>query len=196
MRSSHEKQSLSSASNRLGSQITMSNLSVSTPTSGSSTPTREQQRTQPAARVRQATVALLVAPFGDILVALPMNQVQKVLKSPQIFRSQPGDRNFLGILHFEDREAITIDLHQRVYGGPNPKPENFVAILQAASGSYYGIAFAALPAMVTAAADQLRSLPPEFRDRDALGIASHVAQVTLNGQAQTIFLLDLQQILL
>jgi hypothetical protein len=39
----------------------------------------------------------------------------------------------------------------------------------------------------------LHPLPSDYRDRDTLGIASHVISMEYNGEQTTIFLLDMQE---
>jgi hypothetical protein len=47
--------------------------------------------------------------------------------------------------------------------------------------------------MLTVPLTELRPIPEDYRKRDPLGIASHIASITQQGETQTIFLVDLTQ---
>jgi chemotaxis signal transduction protein len=135
-----------------------------------------------------SALSMLVAPFGNLCIAVPMAGVQKVIRTPEIFKS--GERS-LGVAHFEAREVIVVDLHQKIYGSANPQYERYVVVTEISSGQLYGILCTKLPTLITVPWTELRPLPEEYRKRDPLGIASHVASIVQNGEAQTIFLVDL-----
>jgi len=129
--------------------------------------------TKAAARPKEETLPVLVFPFKDLHLALRLEGVQKVIRKPEIFRS--GQKP-LGMAHFEDQEAIVIDLHQKIYGCPNSQPEGHLVIVRSES-QFYGIPVATLPTMMAIGVSTLRPLPAEYRDRDTLGIASHIATI-------------------
>jgi chemotaxis signal transduction protein len=134
------------------------------------------------------TLSMLVAPFGNLCLAVPMAGVQKVIRTPEIFKS--GARS-LGVAHFEEREVIVVDLHQKIYGSANPQYEKYVVVTEISSGQLYGVLCTKLPTLLTLPWTELRPLPEDYRKRDPLGIASHVASIIQNGEPQTVFLVDL-----
>jgi chemotaxis signal transduction protein len=134
------------------------------------------------------TISMLVAPFGNLSLAVSMVGVQKVIRTPEIFKS--GERS-LGMARFEGREVIVVDLHQKIYGAANPQYEKYVIVTEIPNGQLYGILCTKLPTLVTVPWEELRPLPEDYRKRDPLGIASHVASIAHNGNTQTIFLVDL-----
>jgi chemotaxis signal transduction protein len=136
----------------------------------------------------QTTLSILVAPFGNLALAVSMAGVQKVIRTPEIYKS--GERS-LGVARFEEREVIVVDLHQKIYGTANPQYEKYVIVTEIPSGQLYGILCTQLPTLVTLPLEELRPLPEDYRKRDPLGIASHVAAIAHNGGTQTIFLVDL-----
>jgi chemotaxis signal transduction protein len=136
----------------------------------------------------QSTLSMLVAPFGNLALAVSMAGVQKVIRTPEIFKS--GVRS-LGVARFEEREVIVVDLHQKIYGSANPQYEKYVIVTEVVSGQLYGILCTQLPTLVTLPWEELRPLPEDYRRRDPLGIASHVASIAHHGTTQTIFLVDL-----
>jgi chemotaxis signal transduction protein len=137
-----------------------------------------------------AALSVLIAPFGNLFLAVPMTGVQKVIRTPEIFKS--GARS-LGVAHFEGRDVIVVDLHQKIYGSPNPQYEKYVIVTEIPSGHLYGVLATHLPTLVTLPCAELRPLPEEYRQRDPLGIASHVASIVHNGETQTVFLVDLEE---
>jgi chemotaxis signal transduction protein len=169
-------------------------------------PTCAMRLTKAAARPKEETLQVLVFPFKDLHLALRLEGVQKVIRKPEIFRS--GQKS-LGMAHFEDQEAIVIDLHQRIYGHPNLQPESHLVIAKSVMAKsvitelepqLYGILVATLPTMMAIGVSALRPLPAEYRDRDPLGIASHIATIQQHAAPQnvapqstgskTLFLLD------
>jgi purine-binding chemotaxis protein CheW len=145
-----------------------------------------------------AALSVLIAPFGNLFLAVPMTGVQKVIRTPEIFKS--GARTHagispsaLGVAHFEERDVIVVDLHQKIYGSPNPQSEKYVIVTEIPSGHLYGVLATHLPTLITIPPTSLRPLPEEYRQRDPLGIASHVASIIYNGATQTVFLVDLEE---
>lgn len=114
-----------------------------------------------------------------------MAGVVKVIRTPEIFKS--GQRA-LGIAHFEGREVVVVDLHQKIYGSTNVQYEKYVVITEVAD-QLYGILVTQLPTLVTIPWTELKPLPAEYRQRDPLGIASHVASIAQG----TVFLVDLAE---
>lgn len=147
--------------------------------------------TKTAVKPKEATLQILVFPFKDLHLALRLEGVQKVIQTPEIFRS---GQKLLGVTHFENREAIVIDLHQKIYGCPNPQPESHLVITQASDHQLYGIPVTMLPTLIRVAVSSLHPLPTEYRDRDTLGIASHITTLSQGTAIQTLFLLDPAQL--
>jgi chemotaxis signal transduction protein len=147
--------------------------------------TNRSNPTQKAAP-KEARLQVLVAPFKDLRLALRLEGIQKVIRMPEIFKS--GEKS-LGVAHIGDREAIVVDLHQKIYGCPNSQPERYLVVVQAGD-RLYGIPVTTLPTIMMIPASALHDLPLEYRDRDSLGIASHVATLPHGTETKTLFLLD------
>jgi chemotaxis signal transduction protein len=144
------------------------------------------------AKPQETMVQILVAPFKHLQMAVKLESVRKVIRTPEIFKS--GEKPF-GIAHFEENEVMIVDLYQKIYARSNPESEGYLIILQSDDYQLYGVPVTMLPTMKVISSALLRPLPSDYRDRDALGIASHVVTITQNSQTQTIFLLDLQLLL-
>jgi chemotaxis signal transduction protein len=134
---------------------------------------------------------LLVVPLRDLQLALPLTTVQKVMQMPAVFHS---DNPWLGVSPIADLSIIVLDLHQKLYGCPNPTPEDHLMLLQSIDGRSFGIPVSTVPAVVTVPTAAIQPLSADYRDRDALGIASHFIEINQTNNAQTLFLLDMARI--
>jgi chemotaxis signal transduction protein len=141
---------------------------------------------KPSRNVNQDTLQVLVVPCQNLWLALQIEKVQKVIRIPEIYQ---GGEKTLGLAHFGDREAIIIDLHQKIYHIPNPGIERYLIVLQA-HDHLFGIPAILLPTLIRIPKTELKPLPAEYRDRDTLGIASHLISIERGEQTQTLFVLD------
>lgn len=137
--------------------------------------------------VKPSTLRVLVAPCNTLHLALRMEGVQKVIRMPEVYKS--GQKT-LGLAQFDHQEAIIIDLHQQIYGCPNPEPERYVIVVQATGDRLFGIPVTTLPIMRAVPEASLKPLPPDYRQHDTLGIASHLITLETGPDQQTMFLLD------
>lgn len=138
-------------------------------------------------KTRQPTVAALVMPFKDLFLATPVGDVRKVIRMPEIYKS--GQKT-LGLTHFGDREAIVVDLHQKIYQCPNPQFEKYLVVIQAEGDRLFGIPATTLPTLMHLPQAEFKELPAAYREFDTLGIASHLVTLETGHHTQTIFLLD------
>ena len=143
--------------------------------------------TQITAKPKEATLQILVMPLQDLQLALRLEGIYKVIRMPEIFKS---GRKALGVAHFEGEEAIVIDLHQKIYDCPNPQVEPYLILVLSSAQRLYSIPAPSLPSLVTIPVSTLKPLPADYRDRDTLGIASHIATVGQGTETRTFFLLD------
>jgi chemotaxis signal transduction protein len=144
------------------------------------------------AKPREACLPVLVTAFDTLNLALPMTGVQKVTHLPTVFRS--GD-TLMGVGYVDDREIIVVDLHYHLYGQTYPHQQGYLVKLQRPDGNIYGILVATLPVMADIPLSSLRTLPADYRNREALGIASHVAAIAPNQPEITVFLMDFAKII-
>lgn len=142
---------------------------------------------QTTPKARPATLSVLVMPFQHLWLATPVADIRKVIRMPEIYKS--GQKT-LGLAHFGDREAIVIDLHQKIYACPNPQRETHLVVIQAHSDRLFGIPATTLPTLMHLPQAELKAIPADYRNADTLGIASHLVTLAKDNQSQTIFLLD------
>jgi purine-binding chemotaxis protein CheW len=138
-----------------------------------------------------ATLPVLIITLRNLNLAIRMEGVKKVIPLPPIFRSSHG---FLGVANLESQGVIVIDLYQKIYGTPHPEHQGYLITLQAGGDLLYGIPSLTLPVMARIPTEGLHPLSPDYRDRDALGIASHLISMEHGGEQRTIFLVDMAKI--
>ncbi len=136
-------------------------------------------------------VKALVVTIQDLKLAIPLAMVLKVIRTPNIFKS--GDK-WMGITQSDQEGLLVLDLYRKIYGKDNPQPAEHLVVVRGPD-RMMGIPVAALPSMVSFAADRLQPLPPDYRDRDTLGVASHLAVLQQGTQTETLFLLDPDRLL-
>ena len=130
--------------------------------------------------------------MGNLNLAMGINRVVRIIPLPKIHRS--GDK-LLGMTTYEEQEVLVIDLHKRIYGQEIDISKGFLVIF-AGKNSLYGITIATLPNVEDVPVSMVQPLPREYRDRDTLGIASHMMQASIKkSEPQTVFLLDSELLL-
>ncbi len=141
---------------------------------------------------KEETLKFLIFTMADLSLAIGIESVVRIIPLPKIHRS--GDK-LLGIASYEDQEVLVIDLYKRIYGQELNLTKGFLVIF-AGQNSLYGITIATLPNVENVPVNSLQPVPPAYRARDTLGIASHTMQVSIKKSApQTVFLLDSELLL-
>ncbi|MDX1977993.1 MAG: chemotaxis protein CheW [Pseudanabaenaceae cyanobacterium bins.68] len=139
-----------------------------------------------SSKVKQAKTKIMVFPMGELFFGTRLEQVLRVVAMPNVFKS--GEK-LLGIANFEDQEVVVVDLYQKVFGQPLPKRQGFLLIL-GGKANLYGLTVPNLPILREIPIADLHALPANYRDRDSLGVASHMFQIPEKEIPQTVFLLD------
>ncbi len=137
---------------------------------------------------RTPVLKVLVLPIHTLHVALSLETVEKVMPMPTIFKS---GQTVLGLTHVDQQEAIVVDLHQKIFGTPSPQSAKYVVITRDRHQQAYAIPSLSLPSLQDLPLERLQPIPPDYRDRDSLGIASHILPPADGDSAPTLFLLDL-----
>lgn len=136
---------------------------------------------------KEEKLKFLIFSMGNLNLAMGIDSVIRIIPLPKIHRS--GDK-LLGIATYEDSEVLVIDLYKRIYGKESSDSKGFLVIF-AGQSNFYGITIASLPNVQDVPLAGLQPIPSEYRDRDTLGIASHMMQVSIKqSEPQTVFLLD------
>ncbi|MBD2187172.1 chemotaxis protein CheW [Pseudanabaena mucicola] len=146
---------------------------------------------------KEETRKFMIFTMGNLNFALAIDNVVRIIPIPQIHRS--GDK-LLGIATYENQEVLVIDLYKHIYGQEIDQKisitnKGFLVIFSKQTG-LYGITIATLPNVEDVPVQSVQPLPAEYRDRDSLGIASHMMQASIKkSEPQTVFLLDTELLL-
>ena len=141
---------------------------------------------------KEEKLKFLIFSMGNLNLAMGIDTVVRIIPLPEIHRS--GDK-LLGIMMYEDQEVLVIDLYKQIYGKATNITKGFLVIC-AGKNSLYGITIASLPNVQDVPVTSLQPVSQEYRDRDTLGISSHMMQVSIKKSApQTVFLLDVELLL-
>ena len=137
-----------------------------------------------------SVLKLLVFEIGKLTLALPILQVQKVVKQNEVHGS---GLSHVSLTHLAEQEVAIIDLHQKLFGVSLTQAEatGYFIITKNIAGEPLGIVVSKAPTLIDVPQERIRLLPDSFRRADTLSIASHVARIPQNGVTLTIFILDL-----
>ena len=141
---------------------------------------------------RNSVVELLVFEIAQLTLALPILQVQKVIKRRQVHGS---GLSYVNLAHLSDREIAVVDLHQKLFGVSLSQSEKgYFIISKEVKKEPLAIAVAQPPNLVNVSLERIRLLPDSYRRADTLEIASHVTVISQEEQTTTIFILDLERL--
>jgi chemotaxis signal transduction protein len=143
-------------------------------------------------KTKEATQKMLIFGLGHLSVAVKLDDAIKVIPIPEIFRS--GDKT-LGIANFEETEVLVVDLAHEIFGSASSNSGRYLVIMQGDRQDLFGVPVGSLPIMKEVALSAIRPIPSDYRDRDALGLASHMVQVPSGDETQTAFLLSTEKLL-
>lgn len=140
-----------------------------------------------------SSVKLLVFEIGKLTLALPILQVQKVVKYDEVHGS---GLSYVNLAHLTEGEIAVVDLHQKLFKVSLSTVEagKYLMITKEVRGEPLGIAVAKPPSAIDLPLEQIRLLPNSYRRADTLEIASHVAR-SQDEQPTTIFILDVEKLI-
>ncbi len=121
----------------------------------------------------------------SLYLAVRIEAVERILGQSQIHSS---GQSLAGILHLEDSDITVIDLSRKIRGMEMTAPE-YVVVLRTQAESI-GIPLTEPPALVEVLPANIRQLPAKYRQLDELRMATQVAQVEVENQFRTVFLID------
>ncbi len=142
-------------------------------------------------KAEKATSKLLIFSIGKLYAAVPLDEVIKVIPIPEIFQS--GEKT-LGMTYFEGQEVLVVDLHHEIFGSSGTA-NRYLIVMRGEVEKFYGVPVSGLPIMKNVLQKIVHPIPSEYRDRDTLGVASHMVQIPIDKEVQTIFLLSSEKLL-
>ncbi|NJK52960.1 MAG: chemotaxis protein CheW [Leptolyngbyaceae cyanobacterium SU_3_3] len=128
--------------------------------------------------------------MGNLYAAVPLDEVIKVIPIPEIFQS--GEKT-LGMTYFEGSEVLVVDLHHEIFGSSGTSSQ-YLIVMRGDTQDFYGMPVSGLPIMKEVSLKNVHPIPSEYRDRDTLGVASHMVQIPIEKELQTIFLLSYEKL--
>lgn len=138
-------------------------------------------------------IKLLVFEIGKLTLAIPILQIQKIVRQSEVHGS---GLSHINLTHLADQEVAIVDLHQKLFGVSHTQAENtgYFIISKNIAGEPLGILVSKSPTLIDVSTDQVRLIPNSYRRADTLEIASHVAIIPQNDATTTIFILDLSRL--
>ena len=139
------------------------------------------------------SIKLLVFDIGKLTLALPILQVQKVIRQKEVHGS---GLSYVNLIHLQEEEVTIVDLHQKLFGVSITQSEStgYFVLSKNVGGESLGIAVPQSPTLTDVSLDRIRLLPDTYRHADTLEIASHVTVIDRDGTTVTIFILDLARL--
>ena len=139
-----------------------------------------------------AVVKLVLFEVGKLTLALPILQIQKIIKQHEVHGSGIGH---VHLSHLAEREVTIVDLQQKLFGvsQTDERQPGYFILTQEIAGEPLGIIVKQAPTLVDVTLEQIRQLPNSYRHADTLEIASHVTVIPQAESAKnlTVFILDL-----
>ena len=138
-------------------------------------------------------VKLLMFTVGKLNLALPILQVQKIVKQNEVYGSGLSHVN---LAHLPEQEIAIVDLHQKLFKVPLPQSEGqgYFIITKSIDQEPLGIFVSQAPNLIDISQEQIRIVPNSYRRADTLEIASHVAIIPDDQTSLTVFILDLSRL--
>ncbi|GAB4532182.1 MAG: hypothetical protein Tsb0014_16370 [Pleurocapsa sp.] len=151
---------------------------------------------QPSTNATSSFLKLLVFKMGILTLALPVKQVQKVIRRTEVHGS---GLSYVHLSHLEEQEVAIVDLHRKLFKASqlnNTEEKGYFIITKNITGEPLGIIVNRTPTLIDVLVEQVRTLPNSYRRADTLEIASHVAVIPQNNETSlTIFILDLERLI-
>ena len=136
-----------------------------------------------------AVVKLLVFEIGKLTLALPILQVQKVVRQNEVHGS---GLSHINLTHLPEGDLAIVDLHQKIFGTSLTQSDTgYFIITTNTIGEPLGIVVSKPPSLIDVPMNQIRLLPDTYRRSDTLKIASHVTILAPAETPTTVFILDL-----
>lgn len=148
---------------------------------------------------KNSSIKLLVFEVGKLTLALPILQVQKVVRKSEVHGS---GLSYVNLTHLEQQEIAVVDLHQKLFnvsiteGSQGKENFGYFIISKNIIGEPLGIMVVNSPSLIDVASEKIRLIPDSYRQADTLEIASHVTVITQEDETSvTIFILDLERLI-
>lgn len=139
----------------------------------------------------ESTIRVLVAPFKNIWIALPMAVTRKIIRLEDSVASlKLGDR-----MQIDNFSAQVCRLYEHIYGEPNPQPETHGVVLHLSPTEILTVPMVQLPTIANLSESTLQPIAADYRDLFMLEVASHITLLPEAESDTTVFLLDVDKLM-
>jgi hypothetical protein len=139
----------------------------------------------------ESTLRVVVAPFKNLWVALPMSVTRKIVRlTPEDAQLATGDR-----LQVDNFSAQIFRLYEHIYDQPNPDPESHCVVLHLSPTHIVAMTMTQVPAIVNLPKAALEPISADYRDLFRLDIASHITLMERPTEDVTVFILDMEKLM-
>jgi hypothetical protein len=134
----------------------------------------------------ESTLRVLVAPFKDLWVALPMAVTRKIIRlDADQSQLQAGDR-----LQVDNFSAEVFRLYEHIYDQPSPEPASHAVVLYLSPTQIVAIPTTQVPTIVDLPKADFAPIADDYRHLFMLEIASHITLLSREAIDMTVFVLD------
>jgi hypothetical protein len=134
----------------------------------------------------ESTLRVLVAPFKDLWVALPMTVTRKIIRLDEAqSQLKAGDR-----LAVDNFSAELFQLYEHIYDQPSPEPASHAVVLHLSPTQIVAIPMMQVPTIVNLPKADLMPIADDYRHLFMLEIASHITLLSQAEVDMTVFVLD------
>jgi chemotaxis signal transduction protein len=136
----------------------------------------------------QASVRVITFTIANLVLALPMNAIVKVVSCPPQMRNST---NSFELFHFGQHTITVLNLHQ-YFAQQSAASGKFLVITQLKQKELYAFLVDTPPDLTDLPASTIRQLPDSYRQGHALSIANCVS-VSHEAEEAAIFIIDIEQ---
>jgi chemotaxis signal transduction protein len=139
----------------------------------------------------ESTLRVVVAPYKNLWVALPMDVTRKIVRlSEEDAQLATGDR-----IQIDNFSAQIFRLYEHIYDEPNPQPESHCVVLHLSPTQIVAITMTQVPTIVNLPKAALEPISADYRDLYRLDIASHITLMERPTEDVTVFILDMSKLI-
>jgi chemotaxis signal transduction protein len=139
----------------------------------------------------ESTLRVVVAPYKNLWVALPMDVTRKIVRlSEEDAQLVTGDR-----IQIDNFSAQIFRLYEHIYDEPNPQPESHCVVLHLSPTQIVAITMTQVPTIINLPKAALEPISAEYRDLYRLDIASHITLMERPTEDVTVFILDMSKLI-
>jgi hypothetical protein len=164
----------------------------------------------------EATIELIIFNLGEVSFGIPISKIDRVVNKTNLERlavcldthnseetseslAKPSRSRSVSVRRREMRRCDSnqdfnlsadieiLDLHHRLFGVSIVNPTAMVIFR---GDRLTGILIDTTPTLISVPLDRIRILPAEFRVNNPLGIASHIAIISISNRESTIFIVS------